>query len=264
MKRVFTLLLSICMTLSCLAQSAVDLCETGRQAFADGKFEEAKVYLTKAANMGNAKACGLLGLGYMSGLFHSGEDLNAAIRWANYGYTCNLIKPDPVCVGVIGLLGTSMAQNKKGWIDHMDLLEYAYENGFDSSNIGNRISVCYLLKGNKDKAMEWASRIKSIESKEDNKDDYYMSSAIISKIYLDRKDYANAIIEARDAAVYGNPIALYVMGKSQIKTDLYPAIGQNRVREAAQYDYNLISDINVFADEIQKYYNSIRNKKFKQ
>lgn len=262
MKRILSFFLFTCILLSTCAQSAFDLCETGRKAFVVGNFEEAKVYLTKAATMGEAKACGLLGLGYMSGCFESGQDLKTALQWVTKGYSNSMLNPEPTCMGVLGMLGTATANSKKDWIENLPFLEHAYTNGFTPSYIGNLISVCYLLKGDKDKAQEWATKIQEIEKNEEEKYQYFMASAILSKIYLEKKDYSNALAAARDAAVEGNPIAQYVMGRCQINLNIYPEIGRKRVKEAALYEYSTLVDINVFDEEIQKYYNSIRNKKF--
>lgn len=263
MKRILSFYIFVCITLCTYAQSASELCESGRKEFAVGNFEGAKVYLQKAANMGNSKACGLLGLGYMTGCYESGRDLQLAHSWATKGYSISMSDPDPTCAGVIGMIGTATAKNKKDWIKNLNVLEYAYTNGFSSSHIGNLISVCYLLKGDRAKAQEWATKIREIERDEEDKHNYYMSTAILSKIMLDNKDYMNALGTARDAAFDGNPIAQYVMGRCQIKLHIDPAAGQQRVKKAAFYDYNSpILDINAFDDEIQKYYNSIKNKRF--
>ncbi len=262
MKRILSFCMFVCITLCTYAQSASELCESGRRAFAVGNFEEAKVYLQKAANMGSSMACGLLGLGYISGCYESGQDLQSALSWATKGCSISMLDPDPTCMGVIGMLGTVTAENKKDWIENLKFLEYAYTNGFGPSHLGNLISVCYLLKGDIAKAQEWATKIQEIEKDEEDKDNYYMSSAILSKIMLDNKDYMNALMTARDAAVDGNPIAQYVMGRCQIQLDIYPEVGQQRVKNAALYDYSPISDINAFDEEIQKYYDSIKNKRF--
>jgi hypothetical protein len=262
MKHLISILLTFCALFNANAQSASELCESGRKAFVIGNFEEAKAYLTKAANMGEAKACGLLGLGYMSGCFESGRDLRSALQWATKGYSNSMLNPEPTCMGVLGMLGTATAESKKDWIENLPFLEHAYSHGFSPSNIGNLISVCYLLKGDKEKASEWAKKIQDIEKDEEDKDQYYMASAILSKIYLDKKDYSNALATARDAAVEGNPIAQYVMGRCQIKMDIFPEVGKRRVREAALYEYSPLVDINAFDEEIQKYYNSIKDKKF--
>lgn len=263
MKRIFSILIFAIFFLFSYGQSASELCETGRKAFTIGNYEEAKAYLTKAANLGDTKACGLLAIGYMSGTFESGRDLQSALKWASTGYSHSLLNPEPACVGVIGWLGTTTANSKKEWIENVNLLEYAYTHGFSAPHIGNLISVCYLLKGDKTLAKEWALKIQEIEQNEEIKDDYYMASAILAKIMFDSKDYTNALVAARDAAINDNPIAMYVMGRCQIKLNIYPEVGQQRVRNAALYDYSPFFDIKAFDEEIQKYYNSIKNKKFK-
>lgn len=237
--------------------------ELGRRAFSQGRYQEAKDYLLKAANKKDPEACGYLGMGYMYGAFDEGQDLNKAMKWAQTGYYNSMPNPNGLCTGVMGIIGTTLAENKKQWLENLDYLEYAYDNGFPSSSIGNLISVSYLLKGDEKKAEDWARKIMALEETEEDKDDYYMASAILGKIQMDHKDYMNASVTVRNAASEGgNPLAEYVMGKCQIKMDIFPEVGQERVKAAATYDYYPAIDIKVFDDEIQKYYKSVKDKEF--
>lgn len=259
MKRIIFFIFSICVIISSYAQSASELCETGRKAYLNGNYEEALVYLQKAADIGSPQACGLLGIGYMYGEFGGVQDLSTAFKWAGKGYTLSQDNPDPISIGVLGILGTALADSNDKWVENLNLLEYAYSHDFSPSYIGNLISTCYLLKGDKIKAKEWASKIRDKEVDAEDRDDYYMASAIIAKILMDSGDYFNAMDASRDAASYGNPLALYVMGRCQIEMDVFPQIGKQRVKNAALYDYSPVVDIKAFDAEIQKYYNSIKN-----
>ncbi len=260
MKRIILLLISAVFCLGITyAQTAEDLLQKGAYAIGDENYEEAKLYFEKAAELGSGEACGFLAVGYLHGIYEGGRNLSLASQWATKGAA----KKDGTSTYALGIMNFYMADSKKEKAESLDLLLFGYNNGAPAAYVGNLIAVCYLLKGKREDAKNWATIIKDKEKDEEDKDDYYTASAILAKILLDEKDYTSAMVEGLDAAKYGDPLAQYVVGRSQIKLDFYPSTGKNRVYKATQYKYIPFTDIDVFADEIQEYYNTIRYKEFK-
>lgn len=257
MKKFFCLLISIIVGINCMmAQSLDELLQRGANAFVNGNYIEAKVYLEKAADMGSYTACGMLALGYMSGGFPEGQDLSMALRYATKG---SYMK-DPTSLGALGMLGFHLAESKKDVVENIEFLDMAYEKGFSSPSVGNLICASYIVKGDKKTAEEWANKI--ISKEREDSSDFLMAKALLSKIQMDNKDFAAAMITAKNSANDGNPIAMYVLGRCLIKLGIQPENGRKLVKKAAMYDYVLFEDIKAFDEEIQKYYSSIISKKF--
>ena len=126
-----------------------------------------------------------------------------------------------------------------------------------------QVAASYMKLGNIAKAKEWINDAK-IEARNQNQQlviDY--ANMLSAKILFDNKDYDNAInLLQSENIVDAHPISAYVYGASLINTNNNPDIGKQWVKIASEYDYSGFLELNCFENEINQYWNSVKNKSF--
>ena len=228
-----------------------------KKLYREGNYADAKSFYEHAAELGHLRACAELSLGYMDGKFSTKRDYNKAMEWAQKGIERN----DPYSLSAYGIILFKTSPSLNGKLQALDPLEKASKLKLLSVFEANILGVCYLLKGELDKALEWIERGLSIGEKSPDAS-YYIAKAILSKIYMDM-DLGSlsdtlAVKHAEESANWDNPIGNYVLGRMLIENHIDSLQGLVLIEEALKYDYPRLIDIDIFRNEILEYYNYVK------
>ncbi len=252
MKKLVFLLLILCSVQS-FAQTADDFFAEGKKAISNDNYAEAEGFLKKAAELGHGRACGYLALSYANGTFPNGRNIDEAFVWGIKG----LDRGDFLSASVLGELEyfkNWKLKNEKA----IDLLETCFKLQ-PTLRVANILSAWYQYLGNKKKSMEWLCKAQSIDDNEHNKYTLLETNALIAKQAMDEGKYEVAISLSIDGANSGNPLALYVIGKSLI-LGRNEKTGKDYVQKAANYKYIPLLDLISFKPEILNYWNEVKDK----
>lgn len=261
MKRFYVTFITMCLHMLLFAQSPVNYSKYGWSAWSNENYEECKDLFEKGAKKGEAESMGGLAYVYMSGLLKEGRDIEKALYWARKGYELK----NGCAAAVVGLIYCHSYNNYK---EARPFLLFAYHNSFKTPHIGNLICASYIIDGDRESAKKWADEIYDAENDStDDLEDYAEVCSLLAKLAMDDKDYFTAMQYAEkstkaflsDKAPY-NPLAFYVLGRSQLSANVYPKQGWENVRIAANYEYKHYLIIHAFKDEIEQYWQTIKQK----
>lgn len=252
MKKLVFLFLILC-SVSSFAQTADEFYADGRKAISEGNYAEAEILLKKAAELGHGNACGLLAHSYANGTFSCGINVEDAFRWGHKGLDIG----NYLSAYVLGEL-----EYYKNWMfkneEAIDLLETCFKLQ-PNLRIANILTAWYHYLGNGIKSKEWLSKAQSIDDKEENKFIVLETNALIAKQAMDEGKYEVAISLSIEGANSGEPLALYVVGKSLL-LGRNEKLGKEYVQIAANYKYRPLFDLVSFKPEILNYWNEIKDK----
>ena len=252
MKKLVFLFLILCSVPS-FAQTADDFFAEGKKALSQNTYAEAEGMLKNAAELGHSRSCGYLALFYANSAFPNGRNIDEAFMWAMKGFD----RGDFLSTSVLGELEYYNNWKFKNE-EAIELLEICYKFK-PTLRVANILSAWYQYLGNKKKSMEWLCKAQSIDDNEQNRYTLLETNALIAKQAMDEGKYEVAISLSIDGANSGNPLALYVIGKSLI-LGRNEKTGKDYVKKAANYEYIPLMDLISFKPEILNYWNEIKDK----
>lgn len=265
MKKLFIVLLAGVLNVSVYSQTSDDYYKKGNDAYINENYQEAEVFLKKAAELGHIDACGMLSYMYYYGAINGKRNGDMALLWAKRAGVNNNLDADIVL---------ALTSYYNGDFDNtIKILNYWKEEAlYTQAKIA--LAISYMMNGSepirflgKQKA---EPLVKSVYNnlREDKSFLYYAACAILAKIEYEKKwewtNNVNKYIEefgkiGADDYEYC-PLSLYVFGRYFYHIVETKKISKECLEIASKYVYanNKYEILFPFADEIKQEYNKIK------
>lgn len=267
MKKLFVLLLTSVLNVYVYSQTGDDYFKKGNDAFTNESYQEAEVFLKKAAELGHIDACGLLSYMYYYGAINGKRDGDMALLWAKRAGVNNNLDADIVL---------ALTSYFNGDFDNtIKILNYWKEEVlYSQAKIA--LAISYMMNGSepirvlgKQKAEPLVKSVyKKYVNERERSEVFFSACAILAKIEFEKKwDWTNNVnkyieefgkIGADDYEYC--PLSLYVFGRYFYNIVESKKISKECIEIASKYVYanNKYELLFPFADEIKQEYNKIK------